>query len=166
MLCEVATSQLEALHFGAHLEHHSTQLQQCKGKSRADTPQTHRATDSADHSAHRALSVPYPHVSVGLTQLSTVLSTISAASQGMCSGQEVECEHHKAVERLQELMMQTTKQQPMLFNQAVEVACRYQSLFSPLALLPFAFTPMPAFAVAICLCFALPFAWLLGMPRS
>ncbi len=130
MLCDLAISQLEALHLGVHTEQQATQTQQYKGK--VSTHMLNRQSPSSSPlSAHQALSQPYPHNSVNLTQLSAILSTISAASHGMQCWPEqhkgAEQEHHTAVEEVQELMKQTTLEHASLFNEALEAACRLVS---------------------------------------
>ena len=127
MLCELATSQLEALQLGIHTEQQATQTQQHKGK--VSTHTLNRQSPSASSlSAHQALSQPYPHNSVNLTQLSAILSTISAASQGMqCVPEQhkgAEQEDYTTVEKMQGLMKQTTLQHASVFNEALEAACR------------------------------------------
>ncbi len=127
MLCELATSQLEALHIGVQAAHQPPQHQQSQGKSLAHALERQAALGWPLHSAHKALSQPYPHSSVNLTQLSTALSTIAAASQGMQKTwehqQAFEQEHQTAVEKVQDLMMQTTREHATLFNDAMEAAC-------------------------------------------
>ena len=130
MLCDLAISQLEDLHLGVHTEQQATQTQQYKGK--VSTHMLNRQSPSSSPlSAHQAFSQPYPHNSVNLTQLSAILSTISAASQGMQCWPEqhkgAEQEHHTAVEKVQELMKQTTLEHASLFNEALEAACRLVS---------------------------------------
>ncbi len=127
MLCELATSQLEALHLGVYTEQQATQTQQYKGKVSTRTL-NRQSFSGLPLSAHQALSQPYPHNSVNLTQLSAILSTISAASQGMQCWPEqhkgAEQEHHTAVEKVKGLMKQTTLEHASLFNEALEAACR------------------------------------------
>lgn len=127
MLCDLAISQLEAVHLGIHTEQQAAQPQEHKGKDSTHTL-NRRSPSGSSLSAHQALSQPYPHNSVNLTQLSATLSTISAASQGMQRWPEqhkgAEQEHHTAVEKVQGLMKQTTLEHGSLFNEALEAACR------------------------------------------
>lgn len=129
MMCELATSQLEALHLGVHAQHPTEQPHQLMAKGLAQTPGVQTALSRPSLSAHQALSQPYPHDSVDMAQLSTNLSTISAASDLMqCARKQhrlVEEEHSVAIEALQELMVQTAKGHARLFNEALETACRY-----------------------------------------
>ncbi len=127
MLCDLAISQLEALHLGVHTEQQATQTQQFKGK--VHTRILNRQSPSGSPlSAHQALSQPYPHNSVNLTQLSAMLSISAAASHGMqCLSEQrkgAEQEHHTAVQEVQELMKETTLEHASLFNEALEAACR------------------------------------------
>jgi hypothetical protein len=127
MLCDLAISPLEALHLGVHTKQQATQTQQYKGKVSTHTLNTQSPSGSS-LSAHQALSQPYPHNSVNLTQLSAILSTISSAAQGMqCLSEQhkgAEQEHHTAVEKVQGLMKQTALEHASLFNEALEAACR------------------------------------------
>lgn len=128
-MCELATSQLEALHLGVYAHHPTEQPARLTGKGLAQTLGVQTALSRPPLSAHQALSQPYPHDSVDMAQLSTTLSTISAASDlTPCTRKQhrvAEEEQHVAIEAWQELMVQTTKGHASLFNEALETACRY-----------------------------------------
>ena len=121
MLCELATSQLEALHMG---------MDASIGNSHMPPPVQHAKHSSSSSNsegqshAHQALSVPYPHTSVNLTHLSMLLSAVVTASGGLQSDRaEKEC--RDAIKGVRELMIETTTRHAQLFNTALESACRY-----------------------------------------
>ena len=131
MLCELATSQLEALHMGLEPQAEAPLPSSHSSHPPGQLPETARAATSSQRhsSAHQSLSQAFPYDSVDLSMLSTSLSTISAAAQGGMQsawGHQGGCEqeHWAAVEKVQELVAQITKQHAGLFNDALEVACR------------------------------------------
>ena len=113
MLCELATSQLEALHHGVKAAHAPI--------PHLELPdQQHTQASDRQPSAHQSLSQPYPHSSVNLDQLSIRLSCVQAAVQVT----QLARTHNHAVHKLQELMTQITKDHATIFNEAVDLACR------------------------------------------
>lgn len=100
------------------------------GPSQPPVPAKHAKRSSTNSNAagptlaHDTLSVPYPHTSVNLSQLSVLLSTIMTASDDSrrhLRGQEC----RDAMQEVREVAAEVTVQHAQLFNDALGTACRY-----------------------------------------
>lgn len=120
VLCELAISRLEALHTGVQVNLSSPQPP--ASPQHAKRSNMHSNTEGQP-CAHQALSTPYPHTSVNVTQLGILLSAILLASEGLQPQDDKEC--WDAIQEVREIMMETTVPHAQLFNGALKIACRY-----------------------------------------
>lgn len=110
-LCDMATTELEALHSELTASH-----QPEANSPPADTLDTH--TMDRQHSAQH--SSPEPLSPVNLDGLSVMLSTIQAAAQVTHPAWA----HEPVVQKVQELMLKCSKEHAAVLNKAVDLGCR------------------------------------------